>query len=122
VAEGHAAAAPTFMYRYDLASRLLRLLGVGATHTVELLPVFGEVDGPLARVLTVLGGRAALRAVSARMQEHWVHFARHGAPAAGWPAYDAERRRTLVFDEADRMEDDPHAAQRRAWAGFTDFR
>ena len=49
VAEGHAAVAPTYMYRYDLAPRLLRLTGIGATHAAELLPVFGEVDSPLAR-------------------------------------------------------------------------
>jgi para-nitrobenzyl esterase len=122
VAEGHSAGAPTYMYRFDLAPRLLRLLGVGATHTVELLPVFGEVDSTAARAVTALGGKAALRAVSARMQEHWTHFARHGAPAGGWPGYDAERRRTLIVDEADRVEDDPRGSRRRAWAGFTDYR
>ena len=94
VAEGHAGVAPTFMYRYDLAPRLLRLARVDATHAAEIMPVFGEVDGPFAGTLTALGGRAALRATSDRMQEHWTHFARHGTPAPGWPAYDAERRRT----------------------------
>ena len=45
------------MYRYDLAPPLLRLTGVAATHTAEMLPVFGEVDGWFARVLTAGGGR-----------------------------------------------------------------
>jgi para-nitrobenzyl esterase len=121
IAEGHAAVAPTWMYRYDFAPRLLRLTGFGATHACELLPVFGEVDSRAARVITALGGRAALRAVGERMQEHWVHFARHGTPAPGWPRYDEERRRTLIIDEADRVEDDPRAERRRVWAGFTDF-
>ena len=110
------------MYRYDHAPRLLHLAGIDATHAAEMMPVFGEVDGPLARVLTVAGGRAALRAVSGRMQGHWVHFARHGVPAPGWPAYDAEQRRTLVIDETDRVEADPRARRRRAWEGFTDYR
>jgi para-nitrobenzyl esterase len=122
VAEGHAPVAPTYMYRFDLAPRLLRLTGIAATHAAEMLPVFGEVDGPLARTLTVLGGRAALRAVRDRMQAHWTHFARHGAPEPGWPAYDTEHRRTLVIDEADRVETDPRAERRRAWTGFTDYR
>jgi para-nitrobenzyl esterase len=121
VAEDHARVAPTFMYRFDLAPRLLRLAGIDATHAAEIVPVFGEVDAPLAHVQTVLGGRAALRAVSARMQAHWVHFARHGTPGPGWPAYDAARR-TLVFDEVDRVEDDPRADRRSAWAGFADYR
>jgi para-nitrobenzyl esterase len=122
VAEGHSTVAPTFVYRFDLAPRLLRLTGIGATHTADLLPVFGEVDSLLARAVTALGGRAALRAVSARMQEHWVHVARHGTPAPGWPAHDAEHRRTLIIDETDRVEADPRAERRRAWTGFTDYR
>jgi para-nitrobenzyl esterase len=122
VAEGHSAVAPTFMYRFDLAPRLLRLAGIDATHAAEMAPVFGEVDSPLARVTTALGGRAALRAVSARMQAHWVHFARHGTPLPGWPAYDVDQRRTLIFDEVDRVEADPREERRRAWTGFTDYR
>jgi para-nitrobenzyl esterase len=122
IAEGHSAVATTYMYRFDLAPRLLRLLGVGATHTVDLLPVFGEVDSPVGRAVTALGGRAALRAVSARMQEHWAAFAHHGVPGPGWPPYDAERRRTLIIDETDRVEDDPRAERRGAWAGFADYR
>jgi para-nitrobenzyl esterase len=110
------------MYRYDLAPRLARLTGFGATHAAELVPVLGWADAAAGRALTALGGRAALRAVSARMQEHWTHFARHGTPVPGWPAYDAEHRRTLIIDETDRVETDPRAEQRRAWTGFTDYR
>jgi para-nitrobenzyl esterase len=122
VAGDHARVAPTFMYRFDLAPRLLRLAGFDATHAAEIVPVFGDLDAAFARVQTALGGRAALQAVSARMQAHWVHFARHGTPGPDWPAYDAQQRRTLVFDETDRVEDDPRAERRRAWAGFTDYR
>jgi para-nitrobenzyl esterase len=122
VAEGHAGTAPTFVYRFDLAPRLVRLVGLDATHAAEIVAVFGEVDSPLARVQTVAGGRRALRSVSARMQAHWVHFARHGVPGPGWPAYDTDRRRTLIIDETDRVEDDPRADRRAAWSGFTDYR
>jgi para-nitrobenzyl esterase len=122
VAEGHSTVAPTFVYRFDLAPRLLKLAGVDATHAAEMALVFGEVDTLFARALTALGGRAALREASARMQAHWVHFARHGAPLPDWPAYDVDRRLTLIFDEVDRVEADPRAERRRAWTGFTDYR
>ena len=84
--------------------------------------MFGEVDSPASRVVTALGGRPTLHAVSTRMQEHWAHVARHGTPAPGWPAYDAEHRRTLIIDETDRVEADPRAERRHAWTGFTDYR
>jgi para-nitrobenzyl esterase len=122
VADGHAGTAPTFVYRYDLAPRLVRLVGLDATHAAEIVPVFGEIDSPLARLQTVAGGRAALRSVSARMQAHWVHFARHGVPGPGWPAYDTDRRPTLIIDETDRVDDAPRADRRAAWSGFTDYR
>ena len=122
VADGHAGTAPTFVYRYDLAPRLVRLVGLDATHAAEIVPVFGEIDSPLARLQTVAGGRAALRSVSARMQAHWVHFARHGVPGPGWPAYDTDRRPTLIIDETDRVDDAPRADRRTAWSGFTDYR
>jgi para-nitrobenzyl esterase len=122
VADGHAGTAPTFVYRYDLAPRLVRLVGLDATHAAEIVPVFGEVDSPLARLQTAAGGRAALRSVSARMQAHWGHFARHGVPGPGWPAYDTDRRPTLIIDETDRVEDAPRADRRAAWSGFTDYR
>ncbi|HEX5812870.1 MAG TPA: carboxylesterase/lipase family protein [Pseudonocardia sp.] len=122
VADGHAGTAPTFVYRYDLAPRLVRLVGLDATHAAELVPVFGEVDSPLARLQTLAGGRSALRSVSTRMQAHWVHFARHGVPGPDWPAYDTDRRRTLIIDGIDRVEDAPRADRRAAWSGFTDYR
>ena len=114
--------APTFMYRYDLAPALTRLTGFGATHAAELVPVLGWADTAPGRVLTAFGGRTALRAASARMQAHWTHFARHGVPGPGWPAYDADCRPTLIIDETDRVEDAPRADRRAAWSGFTDYR
>ncbi len=43
-AQGHCQVAPTYSYRYDFAPRLLRLVGMGATHATELLAVFGRSD------------------------------------------------------------------------------
>ena len=76
------------------------------------LPVFGRSTRRWPALQTAAGGRAALRAVSARMQAHWVHFARHGVPGPGWPAYDTDRRPTLIIDETDRVEDAPRADRR----------
>ncbi len=109
VAQGHAAVAPTFMYRYDYAPPVLRALRFGATHGTELFPVFGYG-------LRALGGRT-LRAVSDRVQAHWLHLARHGTPLPSWPAY-GEQRSTLVIGAQDRVEDDPRRGRRLAWTGY----
>lgn len=66
----HCQIAPTYMYRYDYAPRLTRLLKLDATHGADLLPVFGSLDSGAARALTALGGGRGLRDVSRRMQNH----------------------------------------------------
>ncbi|WP_309297292.1 carboxylesterase/lipase family protein [Lolliginicoccus levis] len=121
-ASGHSAAAPTFMYRYDLAPRMLRLLRMGATHATDLPAVFGTLDSRAARVLTSVGGRRDLAAVSQRMREHWTHFAHTGAPRPDWPRYDTSTRRTKIFDQEDRVDRDPRAACRLAWNGYQTYR
>jgi para-nitrobenzyl esterase len=123
VMEAHSAAGnPVYAYRYDLAPRLLRLLGLRATHATELYPVFGMVDSRAGRILTILGGRKALRGLSERMQREWTSFAHHGAPAGFWPRYTTDTRLTRILDRTDRVESDPRRERRLAWTGFRGYR
>ncbi len=118
VAEAHSTHAPTYMYRYDYSPPLLRRIGLGATHAMELVAVFGLQDSGFGRATTLLGGRRELRSVTERVQGHWLNFARHGEPLASWPTYTDEQRATLVIDAPPRVENDPHRERRLAWAGF----
>jgi para-nitrobenzyl esterase len=118
IAAGHSAIAPTWMYRLDYAPRLLRLLGIDATHGADLLTVFDRVRTPVGRLTTVLGGARALAAVSERMQDYWLRFAIDGSVDAAWPQHDAIRRASLVFDSPDRVENDSRSDRRRAWDEF----
>ena len=122
VAEGHAAVAPTFVYRYDLAPRLLRLAGLDATHAAEMHP--GVRRGRLADGAPADGRRRPRRAARGELADAGALGALRAARRArpGWPAYDADHRPTLVFDETDRVEDNPRAERRAAWSGFTDYR
>lgn len=115
LAEGFAAHGPTWSYRYDFAPRLVRLMGVNATHAGELLPVFDQYRSALGRQMTLLGGMAEYEQLTATMQDEWLHFARHLRPRDAWPAYDAARRATRIFDTDDRVEDDPRRDRRLAW-------
>jgi para-nitrobenzyl esterase len=119
-AQGHAAQAPTFTYRYDFTTPALNLQGHGATHGTDLLPVFGNLDSPRGRAVTLFGGGEELAALSARMQDHWLAFIRSGAP--GWPAYDTVDRPTKIFAKADRVISDPARERRRAWSGVVRYR
>jgi len=118
VAERHARFAPVHFYRFDSAPRLLRLLGIDATHGLELFALFDRMDGWFGRAMGVLGGRLSFKRVGERMQRRWVRFARDGSVDEDWPKYTPRRRRTLIIDEVDRVEEDPRGERRRAWQEF----
>lgn len=123
IAEGHAAAAPVWLYRFDHATPFLRLIGLGATHGSELAYLWGVfASGPKDPTFR-LGGKRAGEVISARMQERWAAFAHGRTPDADgvagaplWPAYDpAATRATLVIERHDTVVDDLDAALRAAW-------
>jgi len=118
VGERHSRYAPVYFYRFDAAPRLVRWMGLDATHGLELFPLFDRLNGWPGRGMTLLGGRAAFRAVGIRMQRWWLEFATVGAPGGAWPRYEESTRRTLIIDAADRVESDPGAQRRVAWGEF----
>lgn len=121
-AAGHSAVAPTYSYRYDYSTRLLDVLGMGATHATELIPVFGLTDTTFGKAFTTLGGQRGMRGVSHRMQSHWLGFARDGKPMSTWPQYNTNDRLTMIFKDHDKVVKDPRAHRRLAWEGFRGYR
>ena len=114
-AAGHSTVAPTFLYRFDYAPRLLRLTGVGAAHATELPYVWGDF-GTLPRDPSFfLGGRRTAEAVSERVRARWAAFAHGGVPGTGWKPYDVDERATLVIGRNDRLVPDLDARLRAGW-------
>jgi para-nitrobenzyl esterase len=116
IAEAHSHLAPTYVYRFDQATPLLRMMGLGAVHASEIPYVFGTVPKktPLNRRQAVwIGGLRQAHKVSERMQAHWIRFATTGQ--ANWPAYETSRRETHIFNKNDALESDPSRTQRLAW-------
>lgn len=119
IADAHCRRSPTFVYRFDHATPVLRAARIGAGHATELPYVFGNF-GTFDRDPTFwLGGRRAAQQVSRRVQRRWVAFAWHGVPAAldgskHWAPYDS-RRRTLLIDSRDSLALDPDRELREVW-------
>ena len=118
VAERHARFARVYFYRFDSAPRLLKVLGIDATHGLELFALFDRMDGWFGRGMGVLGGRLSFKRVGERMQRRWLRFATDGSVDEDWPKYTPRRRRTLIIDVVDRVEEDPRGERRRAWQQF----
>lgn len=87
--------ANTFVYQLDFDN---------AKHTDDIGLAFG----------TMPGATPAQAAMSACVMDAFVRFARTGDP--GWPAYDLERRQTMVFDRESRVVSDPRRWERELFA------
>ncbi|MEO6533021.1 MAG: carboxylesterase/lipase family protein [Pseudolysinimonas sp.] len=118
VAEGHSRYAPVHFYRFDIAPRLVKLLGFDATHGIELFAVFDRSRTLFGRAMGALGGFRDFERTGRRMRANWLRFAREGTVDGGWPAYTEEHRATLIIDSEDRVEEDPRSERRLAWREF----
>jgi para-nitrobenzyl esterase len=120
MAEGHAAVAPVYVYRFDWATPMLRLLRLGAAHATELPYVWGNlVAGPKDPTFK-LGGLQVGAVVSERIRARWRNFAVSGEPSGlvgdpTWRPYRRDDRATLVIDRQDAVVHDPDRAFRAAW-------
>jgi para-nitrobenzyl esterase len=121
VAEAQSQYAPTWMYRFDWASWLMKARGLGAFHALEIAFVFDTLDTSLGKLITALTRKHVAQSLSQRMHRAWLNFARTGNPNAAeqneWLNYDTPKRATMIFDSKDHLEFDPAAEQRQAWEG-----
>ncbi|HEX3701404.1 MAG TPA: carboxylesterase family protein [Phenylobacterium sp.] len=98
--------APAYMYlltwETPVAKGRLR-----TPHAVEIPLVFDNVE----KARNFVGRGEGPEVLARQMSAAWLAFARTGSPDApglpDWPAYDAERRATMIFDLESRVESDP---------------
>ena len=121
VAESHSRRAPTYSYRFDFAPRVMKWLGLDATHGFELFAVFGISETAFGKIMTIPGGRRAFAEVTENVQSQWLHFARTGQPLPTWPRYDEKVRETMIFDSRTRVQRDPRRDRRLAWEGYRGY-
>ncbi|HEX4587318.1 MAG TPA: carboxylesterase/lipase family protein [Mycobacterium sp.] len=120
LAEGHSAVAPVYLYRFDWATPMLRLLRLGGAHATELPFVWGNlVAGPKDPTFR-LGGMKAGKLVSARIQARWRNFTTQGKPLGldgepEWLPYQEADRACLLIDRQDTVVNDVDLHIRSAW-------
>ena len=85
----------------------------GAVHGTDVQLVFHAYRGAIG------GGGSDAKALADKMAAMWVAFAKTGDPNTSaiphWPAYDAQNRPTMIFDNNTRVENDPRREFRQLW-------
>jgi len=122
-------AAPVYMYMFTHPSNLIvpgTTRQLGAAHATEIWYKFNNVDveGPKDPSRPSLVGTDPDREkVGLNMSEMWTTFAKTGHPGAkgqpSWPAYDPQRRATMMIDAQCKVEDDPFGQERTMWDSLT---
>ena len=109
-----AAQTRTWVYQLDFQSPVEPWRG--APHTLDIPLSFGTLDAEGS----ITGTGPGARAVSDRMMDAFIAFARTGAPndrgLAAWPAYRLPERATMVFDVNSRPANDPRKWERELFA------
>jgi para-nitrobenzyl esterase len=108
----------TYGYLFDWQSPLMNL---GACHVLEIPFVFRTLNDP--RLAKLTGTGEAVERLADAIQDAWIAFARSGDPShAGigtWPAYDRERRATMLLDAECRVVDAPLDDEHRFWESLS---
>jgi para-nitrobenzyl esterase len=113
--------APAYLYWFAWDSPILdgRL---HSFHCADLPFVFDNTD----RCDHMTGGGPEARTLAARISAAWVQFARTGNPNHGglpeWPAFDAARRPTMIFDDASAVAADPDGEELAALVASTKWK
>ena len=90
---------------------------VGACHALELGFMFGSYSHP--EMATFSGSGPSADALSERMMDAWLAFARSGDPSTRssgpWAPYTGADRATAIFGERCEIARAPYDEERRAW-------
>ena len=120
LAEGHSTVAPVYLYRFDFATPMLRLLRIAAAHATELPFVWGNlVTGPKDPTFK-LGGLKTGSLVAERFRARWLNFATHAKPAGlpgepEWLPYQEPDRTCLLIGRQDTVVNDIDLHIRGTW-------
>lgn len=103
-------------FRYELQWPSPRP-GLGACHDTCLPLVFATMD----RVPALVGQGPEVMAMSEAVQDAWIAFIRTGDPSSSalgpWPAYDPDRRATMLVGAEPRVENWWREEQLAVWDG-----
>jgi para-nitrobenzyl esterase len=112
----------TFNYLFTMKCPLLDGK-LGACHALELPYVFGTINLP--KMDEFAGKGAVVEAVSEKMMDAWIAFARTGNPnndgIPDWPAYEPGKRSTMVFGPDIKVVEKYLDKQREAWGDTFNF-
>jgi para-nitrobenzyl esterase len=100
LADRLAQTADVYMYRFDYAYPVMRMLGLGAVHCTDSVLIFGGKRMGILRFYSLFSGRIG-NGLAKEVHERWCRFIATGDPnfpgEHAWPKY-SDHRATYILD------------------------
>ncbi len=110
----------TYNYLFKWPSPALKGV-LGCCHAIEIPFVFGTHKLP--KIDEFVGKDAAVEAISEKMMDAWIAFARTGNPnndnIPEWPPYDEKKRSTMVIGKEIKVVNNIFEKERKGWDDIT---
>ena len=109
-----------YLYRFDWATPMLKMLRIAAAHATELPYVWGNLVAGRRDPTFKMGGLKTGTEVSARMRARWLNFATQAKPIGlpgepEWLPYHESDRACLIIDKRDAIVNDIDLHIRATW-------
>lgn len=109
----------TWMYRFDYAPILTRLIGLKSVHGVEVPIALDNLGRGIIRRFWKGTSKDIMYRLRDDMHTAWVNFAKSSNPNRDldilWPKYNAESRPTFIFNKANRIVMNPSKKNYEVW-------
>ena len=118
IAATQSAFAPTYCYRFDWTSFVIRLVKLGSCHGMELPFVFNSFHSSQGKLVLKASNNQKVQQLSEKIQQAWLNFARNGNPNGEdniWPLYHQQTRTTMIFNNTHQLISDPSEKIREGW-------
>lgn len=91
----------TYLYRFEFATPISKVLKLGATHTMDICPALDTYEGNMATLYKGVFKRS-LRKLHGAMHDAFTSFVKTGSPQ--WMPFDKEDYTTMVFGRKNHQE------------------
>jgi len=109
-----------YMYRFDFMPPLLRLLGLKATHSIDIQMTFEKEDDTVGKLLWLFTRPSSKKIMYDMVHYSWVSFCKTGNPNGShlpitWERFDSKTRKTLLMDRKPSLVEDPEKEKIELW-------
>jgi len=122
VAESQSQYQKTWMYEIDYAPIMAKMIGLGATHALDVPLVLDTLGKDQTSLFWRLTPRRNKEYMRDQLNSMWVNFVKTGNPSQQWPMYNSQTQDVYFFNRQSHVTSQPYTEISRLWQGIHLYR